>query len=197
MAGTVADTLALAGVHVSEADFVRLVADALGELAGPPAAEDPAAALSTEEAAALVAVGADLRPRRRREPDPRAGGAAAYAAVLADALTVGEVARRLGIDPSRVRHRLARRQLLGIRRTDGWRLPAWQFGADGRPLPGLERVLRALPPSVHPVVVARFFATPQPELVLDGSLVPPRAWLAGGGDPAPVAALASTLDVIG
>ena len=48
-----------------------------------------------------------------------------------------------GVDASRVRHRLAARQLLGIRRTDGWRLPAWQFGADGRVLPGFSREFRA------------------------------------------------------
>src|SRR3954468_5512359 len=181
---TVVEVLSRAGVRVSEAEFARLVADALRELA--PAADDPRAVLGDDVAAALDAVGADLRPRGRREADPRAGAAAATAAVLADTLTVAEVAQRLRGAASRVRHRLAARTLLGIRRTDGWRLPTWQFGADGLPLPGLERVLRAMP-AAHPVVVARFFSAPQPELVLDRRPVSPRAWLAGGGDPAVVA----------
>ena len=189
---TVADVLERAGVGVSETEFARLVEAALTEL-GPEPTGDPRAGLTADEAAALEAVGADLRPRRRRETDPRAGSAAAVAAVLADTLSVTEVARRLGVDASRIRHRLAAHTLVGIRRTGGWRLPRWQFGVDGLPLPGLPVVMRALPADAHPLVVAQFFATPQPELVLGRKTVSPRDWLAGGGDPAPVAALALAL----
>lgn len=192
---TLADVLADAGVRVSEAEFARLVASVLAEV-GPVPADDPAAALTADEAAGLQAVAADLRPRGRRERDPRADAAATYAAVLAGSLPVGEVAHRLGIDTSRVRHRLAAKQLIGIRRADGWRLPAWQFGADGRPLPGLEQVVRALPADVHPVSVARFFATPVPELRVGRGAVSPRDWLAGGGAPSAVVALARDLDIL-
>ena len=192
---TLADVLADAGLRVSEAEFARLVASVLEEM-GPAPSDDPTAALSAHEVAGLQAVGADLRPRGRRERDPRADAAATYAAVLAGALPVGEVAQRLGIDSSRVRHRLAAKQLLGIRRTDGWRLPAWQFGVDGRPLPGLEQVVRALPADVHPVAVARFFTTPAAELRVGRHAVSPRDWLAGGGVPAAVVALARDLDVL-
>jgi hypothetical protein len=193
--GPVADVLTRAGIAVGEAEFARLVAEVLTEL-GPAPAADPAAALSAAEVAALEAVEADLRPSRRREGDPRAAAAAAAAAVLADGLPVAEVARRLGIDTSRVRHRLAAGTLVGIRRTDGWRLPSWQFGPDGRPLPGLPQVLRAIPAGTPPVVTARFFATAQPELLIDGAPVTPREWLAGGGDPAAAAALAGGLAVL-
>jgi hypothetical protein len=190
---TVAEVLSRAGVAVSEREFAALVASVLGEL-GPAPADSPVEALTVAEVDALTAIGADLAPRRRRERDPRADAAATYAAVLAAGLTVGEVAERLHVDTSRVRHRLARRQLVGVRRTDGWRLPAWQFGPDGAPLPGLDRVLRAMPRDVHPVVVARFFATPVPELRVGRGSLTPRSWLEGGGDPAPVAALAAGLD---
>jgi hypothetical protein len=189
---SVAEVLSRAGVQVSEPAFAQLLADALTEL-GPAPADDPRAALAGDEVAALEAVGADLSPRGRREADPRAAAAAGYAAVLAETLTVNEVAARLHIDASRVRHRLGAGTLLGIRRSSGWRLPAWQFGVDGRPLPGLERVLRALPARTHPVVVARFFATAQPELVVGRAAVSPRQWLAGGGDPSMVAGLAAGL----
>jgi hypothetical protein len=192
---TIADVLAGAGVRVSEAEFARLVASVLAEV-GPAPAENPASVLTPDEVAGLEAVDADLRPRGARERDPRADAAATYAAVLAGALPVGEVARRLGIDSSRVRHRLASRQLLGIRRTDGWRLPAWQFGVDGHVLPGLEQVLRALPADVHPVMIARFFASPAPELRMGRATVSPRDWLAGGGAPALVVALARDLDIL-
>jgi hypothetical protein len=191
---TVAGVLADAGVHISEAQFAAVVAEVLTEV-GPAAADDPRAALTGDEASALEGVGADLRPRGRREPDPRGLAAATYAGVLAASLSVGEVAGMLGVDTSRVRHRLARRQLVGVRRTDGWHLPSWQFGDDRRPLPGIERVLRALPAGAHPVVVTRFFLSPQPELVVDGSATSPREWLSGGGDPTPVAHLATAVGV--
>jgi hypothetical protein len=115
--------------------------------------------------------------------------------VLADALPVAVAARRLGIDPSRVRHRLAKRDLVGIRQPRGWLLPAYQFAADGALLPGFEKVSRALA-DVHPVVAARFFASPTNELVVDRKRLTPRQWLEGGGDPQRVVALARTLDLL-
>jgi hypothetical protein len=191
---TVIEVLSRAGVRVSEAEFARLVDEALREIG--PGADDPSAVLSHDDVAALTSVGADLRRRRRSEADPRAAAAASTAAVLADTLSVAEVAGRLGIDASRVRHRLAARTLLGIRRTGGWRLPSWQFGTDGQPLPGLQRVLRALPADMPPLVVARFFATTQPELTVGGAAVSVREWLAEGGDPAVPAALAGSLALL-
>jgi hypothetical protein len=185
-----------AGVKVSERRFAELVEQALSEL-GRAGATDPAAALGADEVAALTAIDADLSPRRPREADTRTGAAAAYAALLADALPVAEVAQRLGIDPSRVRHRLARHRLIGIRLPDGWLLPAYQFGADGRLLPGIERVATAvMATGSHPVAVARFLATTQPELSAGRRRLTPREWLEGGGDPAAVVALARSLDVL-
>lgn len=192
---TLAEVLAHAGVRVSEEEFARLVESVLSEV-GPVPLEDPTQGLSADEVAGLQAVQADLRPRGRRERDPRADAAAGYAAVLAGSLTVAEVAEALGIDGSRVRHRLAARQLLGVRRTEGWRLPTWQFGADGHPLPGLEQVLRVLPPDLHPVALTRFFISAAPELRIGRAPVSPRDWLAGGGDPQPVAALARDLALL-
>jgi hypothetical protein len=181
-------------LRVSEARFVELVEQSLAEFGGPVTA-DPAGALSAEEAAALVAVMADLSARGSREADPRVPAAAAYAALLAESLTVTEVAAQLGIHTSRVRHRLAKHQLVGIQQPRGWRLPAYQFGADGQPLPGIERVAAALADS-HPVVLARFLSTPQPELVVGRRRQTPRQWLEGGGDPSQVVALARTLDLV-
>jgi len=192
---TLADVLHRAGVAVSEQEFARLVESVLAEV-GPAPADDPTTGLTAAEIDALSAVGADLRPRGRRERDPRADAAATFAGVLAATESVAQVAARLGIDTSRVRHRLARRQLVGIRRADGWRLPTWQFGIDGVPLPGLEQVLRAVGDDVHPVVLARFFATAVPELRLAGKRVSPREWLAGGGSPKPVVELAGSLDLL-
>lgn len=107
-------------------------------------------------------------------------------------MAVAEVLARAGVRVSEAEFA----RLVGIRRTDGWRLPTWQFGADGRPLPGLERVVRALD-DVHPVALARFFATAAPELRVGRRSVTPREWLAGGGDPTPVEALARGLVAAG
>ncbi|HWB66918.1 MAG TPA: DNA-binding protein [Mycobacteriales bacterium] len=192
---TVGDVLSRHRVGVSEDRFAALVEQALAELGGPADA-DPAASLTHDEAAALTAVGADLTPRRRREVDPRAATAADYAALLADALSVTEAAARLGIDGSRVRHRLAQRRLLGIRQSRGWLLPAYQFDAIGGLLPGLDRVAAGVPEGIHPVVLARFFATPQPELVVARRPVSPRQWLQSGGDPDRVLRLVRTLDAL-
>jgi hypothetical protein len=191
---TLNEVLSRNRLQVSEARFAELVEQSLAEIGGPMAV-DPAEMLTADEIAALTAVKADLSRRGPRETDPRAAGVAAYAALLADALSVAAVAQRLGIDPSRVRHRLLKRHLLGIRRPRGWLLPAYQFGDDGRLLPGLERVTVALD-GAHPVVVARFFATPQAELVVARRRLTPRQWLEGGGDPARVASLAATLDLV-
>jgi hypothetical protein len=188
------DLLSRNNLRVSEAQFIQLVEQSLAEF-GPAPVEDPSSVLSDDEVAALTSIKADLTPRRRREADPRVKAATAYAVLLSESLTVSEVAKRLRIDPSRVRHRLAKRQLIGIRQQRGWSLPAYQFGADGQPLPGVERVAASLVGS-HPVVVARFFATPQPELVVETRQVTPRQWLEGGGDPSRVATLARTLDLV-
>lgn len=191
---SVSAVLSRAGIRVSEEGFARLLDEAFTEI-GRAGADQPATLLTTDEAAALTAVKADLSPRRPRETDPRTAAAASYAALLADSLPVAAAARQLGIDASRVRHRLARHQLIGIRRSTGWLLPAYQFGSDGRPLPGLERVAAAFAPGTHPVVVARFFASQQPELRLGDRPATPRQWLESGGDPATVVGLARALDL--
>ena len=87
------------------------------------AVADPRTELTAEERALLEAGGADLRPLGPGEDEPVVRAAAEYAALLASALTVPEVARRLGVDGSRVRQRLAARQLYGIRRPTGWPIP--------------------------------------------------------------------------
>lgn len=186
-----AAALERSGLAVDEQRFARLVADAVGELA-PAGSDDPAAELSRADAEALRAVGADIAPRRRREADPRAEGAAAGVALLATALTVADAAARLGVDASRIRHRLAAGALLGLKRGRSWVLPAWQFALDGGVLPGLGDVATALR-QLPAVVAAGFVTTPQPELRIGGRARTPRDWLLAGGDPAPVGELAAAL----
>lgn len=66
--------------------------------------------------------------------------------------------------------------------------PRWQFTDDG-PLPGLRRVLAALPVDYHPLDVAQFM-TSDNEALRERS---PAQWLANGGSVQTVADLAGQL----
>lgn len=120
--------------------------------------------------------------------------AADYAALLATALTVPELAARLGVDEGRIRQRLTRRTLYGIKDRRAWRIPLFQLDDDGRALvPGLDRVAPHWA-GAHPVEVARWFTLPHVDLEdAEGRPVAPRAWLLGGGDPQTLAELAEEL----
>lgn len=120
---------------------------------------------------------------------------AKMAAVLSDALTVAEVAERLGRTTSRVRQMLNSPEpsLYGIKLSDGdWRIPCFQL-VDDQPPANLPAVLRALPRDVHPIEFYNWFTAPDPALQVEGEALSPRDWLASGGNPAPVAAEAAQL----
>jgi hypothetical protein len=182
--------LAKAGLRVDPDEFLTLVEDAARKLS--PADPDPSDYFSAEQRTALTDVGLDLAPRRAKEVDHRAKAVAAQTVLRDSALTVAEAAKLIGVDTSRIRHRLAAAQLSGWKDRGGWRLPAWQFTHTGV-LPGIDAVLECVPDDQPPLVVAAFMSTPQADLVLDGSPATPRQWLLATGDPAPVAKLISML----
>ena len=179
-----------AGLRVDPQEFLTLVEDAARRLS--PADPDPADYFSAEQRKALTHVGLDLTPRRGREVDHRARAVAAQAVLRESALTVPQAAAAIGVDPSRVRHRLGAGQLCGWKERGGWRLPAWQFTNAGV-VPGLDAVLAAVPDDQPPLVVAAFMTNPQQDLPMDGEPGTPRQWLLAGGDPLPVAHLAAML----
>jgi hypothetical protein len=182
--------LTRAGIRVSAADFLALIEDAARKLS--PQNPDPSPYFSPRQRTALTGAGLDLSPRTGEDADARARTVAAQTVLAESAMTAGEAAKTLGIDPSRVRHKLAAGRLSGWKAETGWRLPAWQFTGGGV-LPGLAAVLAAVPGDQPPLVLAAFMTTPQDDLVLDGRPATPRQWLLAGGPPDPVAALASTL----
>lgn len=115
------------------------------------------------------------------------------AVATAESLTTRQVAELLGVDPSRVRHRIRDGQLYAVAGDGGeHRLPRWQFGTI-HVLPHLRKVLQALQADLHPLEVAGFMTTPQPELELEGKALCPRDWLLGGGSVDPVVELAATV----
>lgn len=66
--------------------------------------------------------------------------------VLADALDVKAAADRLGVSAASVHEMVVAGDLAALRLGGVWRLPAWQFGADGL-LPGLSELLANWPDS--------------------------------------------------
>lgn len=181
--------LAEAGLRIDPGRFLRLVADAARKVSPPQ--PNPADYFSPVQRQVLTDVGLDLSADDEQESDPRASTVAARAVFADSAFSVTDTARLLGIDTSRVRHRLKEGKLTGWK-DKGWQVPAWQFSGSAV-LPGLDVVLRALPDDQPALMIAAFMNTPQSDLELDGKPVTPRQWLLAHGDPRMVADLASTL----
>jgi hypothetical protein len=185
------EVLTRAGIALSPERFTALVEEVVAEFP-VQGATTPLADFSPAEAEALREGGLDLSPLRPDEDDPLARTAATYATLIATSLRVPEAAQRLRVDDSRVRQRLAARTLYGIKCSDGWHIPLFQFDGDHL-VPNLGVVVSHLPADVHPVSVFRWFLAPDPDLSVDGVARSPRDWLRMGNDPAPAATLAAVL----
>jgi excisionase family DNA binding protein len=182
--------LARAGLDVNPTRFVSYVEDAARRFSPPQ--PDPASYFSPADRDVLTDVGLDLSSSGEHDINTRARSIAAEAVLRESALTVDDAARRLGVDSSGIRRRLSEKRLVGWKDRGGWRLPAWQFTESGI-LPGLPRVLAAVPEDQPPLVLAAFFATDQPDLQMNGEPSTPRQWLLAGGDPTRVGEQASML----
>jgi len=180
-----------AGVPAREFESVAVVA--LGQIMRRRPAEEPANLFTEDEARILGEGGLDLSPRRPDEPDVVVRTAAGFAVMLVQAKSATEVAHSLGVTSTRIRQRALERTLYGIRDRDEWRFPGWQFDDSGRPIRGLGAVFPVMSRDLHPIAVFRFLSEPSPDLEIDENPVSPLAWLATGGDPEPVAAIAATL----
>lgn len=185
------------GLRVDEGEFEGLVDEALRSFLPERAPRPARADLSDREAAALAAAGLTFDRQATGADSPVARTAAEFAALLASALTVPQAAARLGVEPSRVRQRLAQHTLYGIKLKAGWRLPLFQFGDRGT-VPNFAVVAPRLF-GLHPVAVVRWFTAPHVDLVVGEAEQPvsPRAWLETGRDPQRVAELAGELQGIG
>lgn len=182
--------LARAGLKVTVNEFLSLVEDAAKRLTSPQT--DPAAHFSEQERNALDEAGLDLTPQEATEGDPRARAVAEQAVLRDTALSVQQAADRIGVDTSRVRHRIGDHRLIGWKDRGGWRLPAWQF-TEKDVLPGLETVLTAMPADQPALVLANFMTTPQEDLTLAERPATPREWLMAGGNAQQVAGIAAAI----
>jgi hypothetical protein len=156
---------------------------------------EPRRALEREQAELLERGGFELDRLEFGLEDPIARAAFEYAVLRTTGLTTHQAAKRLGVNDSRVRQRLAERALYGIKAGDDWRLPVFQFARTGL-VPGIDRVLRRLPKSLNPVAVYRWFHTSNPDLEEKkglGRALTPLQWLQTGNDPDVVAELGARL----
>ncbi|HEX9088689.1 MAG TPA: hypothetical protein VF867_14320 [Arthrobacter sp.] len=127
-----------------------------------------------------------------------AGASAANAAARivfdSSSVTADEVAARMHLAASSIRHYKAAGKLYSYLVNGKLAFPAWQFNDAGdKSIPFLADVLGALPDDLHPQAVAGFFLTRQADLVLNGSPVSAKEWLEAGGGKDIVISLAEGL----
>lgn len=148
--------------------------------------------LSTSERNALLSVGVN--------PDQEVSGravldaAAHFAVILETALPIVVAARKLGVNPARLKQRIRERTLIAVKvSAREWLLPGFQFTTSGE-LPGLRSVVRTSRPGTSIIAVVSFFTSPQADLENDeGALMTPVAWLTSGRDPNAVLSVAAAI----
>jgi hypothetical protein len=104
----------------------------------------------------------------------------------------GAVAEQLQVDRSRVSQRISEGSLYTFSLRGERYFPDWQFD-DGLPALAFKRVINALDPSAHPLLVDHWFRSPNVDLVIEDEPVTPIDWLTTGGTPDMPATLAEDL----
>lgn len=174
--------------------------DVVAALRTLPALRPWATALTADEARLLDEVGFTEDPVSYAEAAVEVTGQ--YGRLLGTAYSASQVASGLGVSDSRVRQRRLSGELWAIADGSAWLFPVLQFDHDGdgrpfRQIRGLDRVFPALPRDLHPVAIAGFLHTPQPDLQLNGRPVAPLDWLRSGGGVAAVVAVAEAAQWVG
>jgi len=105
-------------------------------------------------------------------------------ALIASTMSTAETAELLGRDRSSISRKMNDGTVHWIRVGNQRRIPRWQITQDGHLLPGLARVVAAIPSGVSALTVAAVMQQRQDDL--DGQT--PLGWLVAGGDAAAVAA---------
>lgn len=132
-----------------------------------------------------VVDGWDPAEQRRRRQQV---AAESVQTVWAATVSASEAAELLGKGRPQVSRDLKGQKLYGIRVGSHWRVPRWQF-VGGAAVPGLDKIVPAIPESLHPTAVEGFMTSVQDEL---GGVTPIR-FLVSGGDPVVVAELVDGL----
>lgn len=113
--------------------------------------------------------------------------------VMRDALTGGEVATLFDVDEELVNRQARLGDLYSVTLDGVARcFPRWQFTTDSSPVPGLRRVLAALPDSWHPLDVESFMTRRDDDQELLEGMAPVE-WLTSGRAIGAVVALADEM----
>jgi len=153
-----AASVALRFAEIDEAVSQALDADP------QPNEEATASGLSEAERELLELGGFSVAPMAPDDESPTLRATVDYAKLLEDSLTAAEVAKKLKVNPSRIRQRLAARELYGVKDRRGWCVPRFQFSGS-RLVPHIDEVLPRVPADLHPLAVHRWFTTPSPDLI--------------------------------
>lgn len=176
-----------------EGDVREMIAHSIVALPVGIVGREPARQFTEEEAEVLKRGGLTLEEYEGKD-DAATRTTERYAAMMALALTEDQVQEVLDVKPSRVRQRIADRSLYTIAVGKERRFPRVQF--HGRDLvPGIGRVLQALPEDLHPVEVESWLTSPNPDLLAgdEGDVLSPREWLISGGSVSPLLPVAKEL----
>ena len=149
--------------------------------------------LTPSELELLGRAGVDVEESPLRA-DPMIAYATEFAAILTSSLSPVQAGERLGgVTAVRVRQMIRERSLHALRLEARWKIPGFQFGAEGL-VPNIGAVNAALPATLDPVSVLRWYTRPDPELEAPGGeILSPLEWLRSGLGAAPVVALARDL----
>ena len=119
--------------------------------------------LTAPELAVLRQAGVDVDDHPDRD-DPLATYVTAFGAILATCLTPAQAAARLGgITQVRVRQMIREGALYAVRIENRWKIPLFQFDRDGL-VPNVGLVNAAVPRTLDPVSVLRWYTTPDPQI---------------------------------
>jgi hypothetical protein len=141
-------------------------------------------ALPGGELDALAAVGLRTTSKtRERARSARVRYASTFLDLFNNADTPAELAKKLGLDPSRIRQRIRDHSLLAIELNGEKRVPRFQFEGSVE-VPGLSRVLADVDEQVTPLAFAMWFLSPTSDLAVGEGDAPisPRDWLLQTGD---------------
>lgn len=190
----IAEALAASGLPIDTSALLDAVRDAVRQMVDEIRPAQPYSDLTATDVELLAQGGLAIAPLIGDAGSAFARTAATYAEIIASSYTVSQTARLLGVNDSRIRQRLIKGTLYGLKINGEWRVPAFQMYRD-KPIPGIEKIFLCLAHDLHPVEVYMWFITPDPDLTAqdeDASLSP-REWLIAGHSPERVALLAAEL----
>lgn len=173
----------------------RVFADA-GFGSALPSVQPVEPTLPAPEAMALAAVGLRVSPQTHGRAEAARGRyVTTFLDLFNQADTPTELARKLNLDPSRIRQRIRERTLLAIDFNGEKRVPRFQFEKGNVEVPGLAKVLTLVDDKMSPLAFAMWFLTPTTDLPLgeDEGSTSPRDWLLQTGDVNAVLALVENL----